>query len=288
MTKSKNNPKSSSRKAKSADVQNSRAFERDLKAAQKAREKQFKADQKQFLKDLKPLEKFGIYTPKDTRLTKYRAKRVRKAYAEFADQLNPANFLFVKPPTKKRRQTLKKTATLPDVFKNTKEGFFVPREGYKKATVKQSTKTGDLYVKRTGKVETGKTARRETSSVIPIVSIDELDLFRNKVENAKQELGPLKEGEVYYFIVHDVEGKSRSRNVYSDLDLLMDQFKGASSAKALGDPALKPHFLNAMRHLEIRKSKLSRWVAENQKLEEKREITKLKRRKIRRANKTGR
>ena len=241
--------------AKTLKGKSAKSFEAELKAKERARNAAFKADQKKFLSELKALEKTGIYLPKEKKLTKYRKKRVAKAYAEFADQLNPANFLFVKAPKKKTRKVLKQTATLPDVFKNTKTGFFVAKDGYQKAEVKQSARTGDFYVKRTGKVETGERTRKKTGSVIPIVSVDEMDLFREKVENAKKTLGPLRAGETYEFVIHDVEGKHRSRAIYQDLDLMFDQFKGSSSAKALSDPDLMPHFLAAMRHLEIRKVK---------------------------------
>lgn len=251
MTKPKNTNKTVSRKSKNSG----KAFERELKQKAAAREKAYRASQKQFERELRALEKTGIYVPKEKKLTKYRKARVRKAYAEFADQLNPANFVFVKAPAKKKRVVLKKTATMPDVFKNTKTGFFVAKDGFKKAELKKSARTGDYYVKRSGKVETGTKASKTTSSVIPIVSVDEMDLFRDKIENAKKTLGPLKKGETYEFVIHDVEGKHRSRMIYQDLDIMFDQFKGASSARAMSDPQLKPLFLAAMRHLEIRKVK---------------------------------
>lgn len=289
MTKPKNIEKPLKGKSGNSQKASSRNFEAELKKQAAARERAYKADQRAFERDLKALEKTGIYVPKERKLTKYRKARVRKAYAEFAEQLNPANFLFIKAPKKKRRKILKQTATMPDVFKNTKQGFFVAKAGYQKAELKESKRTGDLYVKRTGKVESGAKVSKTTSSVIPIVSVDELDLFRDKIENAKRTLGPLKDGEVYEFVIHDVEGKHRSRAIYQDLDLMFDQFKGASSARALSDPDLKPLFLAAMRHLEIRKVKRETAIKVRQQETRDRIDRKEKRRKLRRkVNRKGR
>lgn len=222
-----------------------KSFDAELKRLERQRNKEFAAL-------LKPLQKFGIYNPKETKLTKYRAARVRKAYKEFADMLDPTKFLFAQAPKKKARTLKKKAKAFPDVYKPTNRGIFVAREGFKTAKV-QVDKSGEASIIRAGKSETGERVRRRTKSITPLATLDDMDRQRDKIRKAAEKLGPLKPGEGYVYIIKDNGGENYGRNIYGSLDLLLAKLDGYDKGRAREAGKRGLAWLTLMRHLEIQK-----------------------------------
>jgi hypothetical protein len=241
-----------------------------------------KAENAKFRKELATLKRVGVYSPKSTKRTKYRERRIREGYREFADQLNPLEYLFV-PVKKQRRKILAKTAQFPDVFKNTKKGLFVAREGYAGASLK-TDKSGEARVERFNKIRTGPSGKSQRfTSSIPIASFDELDRQRDRLEKVASDLGPLKDGEQLVYIVHDNGSENYGRNRYGDIESMMNKLYSQSGGAAREAGTKRTlQYAGIMRHIEVRKISEVQWRKTVARIERKRDAGIKRRRKFRR------
>lgn len=194
------------------------------------------------MRALKRTKAIGLYNPKELKLTKYRRMRANNLLKTWGTLLDPKEFFFLKADKVKRKTLFERAESL--LIKHTKTGLLVPRQGHTKAELK-TDKTGEEYIKLSGKTKRGKNKGRTYTNVTPIASLDELDKARDRLRNLAKKLGPLKSNERLTFIVieNGIEGYSE-RN-FSDIDQLLnalDEYQKSIASR-----------INFYRHIQIQK-----------------------------------
>lgn len=193
----------------------------------------------------------GIYDPKGTELTKYRRSRLAKIHKEFGDLLNPRKFFFIAPPKKTRGAVKVRAEGLE--YKTTRSGFFIPKENYTVAKLKEDNKRGELYVERSGKTKRGDNKGKRYRSIIPLASLDDLDREKDRIIHLASQHKLDGKHDQLAFIVKENGFEGMSKHTFSRIDQLLDHLERYKKSIAA-----RVQFL---RHIDIVKTTSKEWVA---------------------------
>lgn len=173
-----------------------------------------KTEDKRLSAVIKKAEKYGIYNPKSTTLTKYRRSVARKIERDYGSVMGALDVKFIKAPKKARQ----KAARIG--IQTSKTGIFVIKGEYKDAKLVYDKKTGEFGIKRTGKTKDGTTKRRKYTDLQPLVAVDNMDDMERLLNEAKK-LGPVKDNERLAFVVHNNGIEGISKQHFSNMDALL-------------------------------------------------------------------
>lgn len=211
---------------------------------------------------LRKLEKTGVYAPRTTDLTRWKRSHIRSLEREYGQLLDPDKFFFI-PVPKKQRKTVKERAPGMDL-KATHTGVFFPKAGYKRAKLLVDPKTGDIDVKRTGRVKKGTTRERRYESIQPIANVDEIDDQFDRIRRAAEKLTPLQEGERLAFIIRDGDHAGYSNQVFTRVERMIAYIQNYRARHGSKWTRTLPDWVNFLRSVEIEKTGSSlKWFTDH-------------------------
>ncbi len=232
------------------------ANERQRVRTDKQRQKDDKRKERAYLKDLRQLEKTGLYNPKSHELTRYRRQRIARTVRENKELLSD-RFFFIPVTKKQKAKGIERASALHMI--TSKRGIFIEKQGYEKAVLRRSSFSpkGELEIRLLGKYKQGENKGKIHEERIPLAPLDALIVEKERLRKAVDAFGPLGPNESLAFIIDNTdEGGSigYSYNVYDDIELLIDALE---KRYARSDAAR----IDMFRHIRIRKTTLVNGVA---------------------------
>lgn len=255
-------------------------------STKKARAAQAKRDRILATK-LKRLKATGLYAPKSDELTTYRKRKVSQLSKQYAEQLDPSKFMFVKLPTGKQISGTKERKAVHRLkdkaeslnYTTSRTGLFVEKKSYSRASLKFDPKHNTFAIKRTGKVKRGRNRGTVYSSIEPLVTIDTLTSSKNRIRREAEKLGPLNKGERLAFKVTQEGNEGYSHKIMNDVDALMRYLNQYQKSAQHPQGKTKHQQAVFLSYIEIVKTTPREWFTEH---------PARNRRKSRKVNATGR
>lgn len=200
----------------------SRYTKKELQKKEAAKRKAERERIKRYKSRLGQLLSFGIYIPKDSELTAYRKRQINKKFAEFERYLDPTKYFFVKFGD---NRTARKRADQMNMI-TTRKGVFVQKKGgQKKAHIRYDRKLKADVIEVIGYTKKGKRKGRKYREVLPLASIDQLMIEKDRLRKAFELETPLSKGEAVAVGIHDKfsgDEPTWSYQLFTTFDLMWD------------------------------------------------------------------
>lgn len=202
---------------------------------------------------LKEVSGKGIYDPKSTELTKYRRYRAKKVAKQYGDLLNlprfpghkPAKkFLFVAAPKGRGKEVKTKAETLG--MSATNRGVFVERSGHRRAKIKESKKTKELYIELSGKTKRGPLRGTRYVNIRPLASLDELDREKDRLRELAKGLPLNNDKQRFVWKIRENGIDGYSHRSFTDIESLIRYLEGYDKTVAAR--------INFFRHVELERT----------------------------------
>lgn len=228
--------------------QRRRSIESSRKALQRSEDKKLK-------ETLKTIRGMGIYEPKSADLTPYRRGRLRKVQREYKEILEPGKFFLIPLKSRPDRKTIiSRSETIG--IQTTRFGLIVPTNKHKRVRLK-TNKHGEVFIDRSGKTKQGPNRGRVYHDTIPIASLDELELQKDRLRRAAKRMGKLKDNERLYFVVKEHGFTGKSNRSFPNIEELFryldtyDQDQKSPDGRVYKKGKSKAAMINLYRHVHL-------------------------------------